>query len=150
MDTRTAITVEDARRVLAAQPFSSLVGAELEEFGGGRATLVIDVRDALRQQHGFLHGGVLAYAADNAITFAAGTVLGPELLTLGMAIDYLRPVRGGRLYARASVAGSGRSRATCRCDLLVLDGAEPQLCAVAQGTAVVPTAGAPQRAGTGD
>ena len=28
-----------------------------------------------KQQNGFPHGGVLAYAADNAITFAAGTVV---------------------------------------------------------------------------
>jgi len=64
------LTLGLARQVLAAQPFSVLVGARVTAFGDGGATLEIDIRDELRQQNGFLHGGVLAYAADNAVTFA--------------------------------------------------------------------------------
>ncbi len=67
------LTPEIARQALASQPFSVLVGARVAEFGDGGATLELDIRDDLRQQNGYLHGGVLAYAADNAITFAAGT-----------------------------------------------------------------------------
>ena len=37
-----------ARKVLAAQPFSNLVGARLVSFGDGEATLELDVRDDLR------------------------------------------------------------------------------------------------------
>ena len=40
-----------ARQVLAAQPFSGLVGARVVAFGGGSATLEVDVRDELLQQH---------------------------------------------------------------------------------------------------
>src|SRR5215469_10597186 len=66
-----------ARQVLAAQPFSALLGAEITQFGDGEAELRIAVSDKLRQQHGFVHGGVLSYAADNALTFAGGSALGP-------------------------------------------------------------------------
>ncbi|PSK89391.1 uncharacterized protein (TIGR00369 family) [Murinocardiopsis flavida] len=129
-----------AQRILAAQPFSVLLGARITAFGGGAATLDLDIRDDLRQQNGYLHGGVLGYAADNALTFAAGTVLGPALLTVGFTIDYLRPAHHGVLRARATVVDSGRSRATCRCDLYTVDadGTEDR-CAIAQGAVVAPT-----------
>ena len=134
-----------AQKVLAAQPFSTLLGARLVSFGEGGATLELDVRDELRQQNGHLHGGVLAYAADNTLTFAAGTVAGARLLTSGFSIDYLRPARGVLLRARAEVVRAGRSRVVCRCDLSAVDeeGVET-LCAVAQGTIAVPE---PEREG---
>ena len=123
-----------AQKVLAAQPFSTLLGARLVEFGDGAATLELDVREELLQQNGFVHGGVLSYAADNTLTFAAGTVAGPGLLTAGFTIDYLRPARGNLLRAHAQVVKAGRSRVVCRCDIFVLDDDEATLCAVAQGT----------------
>lgn len=139
-----------AQGVLAQQPFSVLLGARLTAFGGGEAVLALDVRDELRQQHGYLHGGVLSYAADNALTFAAGSVLGPALLTVGFTIDYLRPGKGRLLRAHVSVVDSSRSRATCRCELYTVDtdGGERR-CALAQGAVVVPAAARtePQRSG---
>ncbi|MFB7933946.1 PaaI family thioesterase [Streptomyces sp. NPDC056039] len=128
-----------AQKVLAAQPFSNLLGARLVAFEKGAATLELDIRDDLRQQNGFLHGGVLAYAADNTLTFAAGTVVGAKLLTAGFTIDYLRPADGALLRAHAQVVRAGRSRVVCRCDLSVVDGAGVEtLCAVAQGTVAIP------------
>lgn len=130
---------DSASAALAAQPFSVLLGTRLAEFGDGRAVLELDVRDELRQQNGYLHGGVLAYAADNALTFAAGTVLGPRILTSGFSIDYLVPADGVLLRAEATVVQAGRSRATCRCDLYTVDSqGTATLCAAAQGSAVAP------------
>ncbi|MBD0421851.1 PaaI family thioesterase [Streptomyces sp. TRM S81-3] len=128
-----------AQKALAAQPFSNLLGARLTAFDEGEATLELDVRDELLQQNGFVHGGVLAYAADNTLTFAAGTVAGTRLLTAGFTIDYLRPAAGTLLRARARVVRAGRSRVVCRCDISSVDadGVET-LCAVAQGTIAVP------------
>lgn len=128
-----------AQQVLAAQPFSVLLGARLVAFGDGAATLELDIRDELRQQHGFLHGGVLSYAADNTLTFAAGTVAGARLMTAGFTIDYLRPAAGMILRAQAQVVRAGRTRVVCRCELYTVDGDGVQtLCAVAQGTIAVP------------
>lgn len=58
----------------------------------------IPFRNDLRQQFGYLHGGVIAYAIDNAVTFAAGTRLGPDILTSGITVSYLRPIPAGREY----------------------------------------------------
>lgn len=144
MSARTAdallLTLATARQALAAQPFSRLLGARLVSFGDGEAVLELDVRDELRQQNGFLHGGVLAYAADNCLTFAAGSVLGPAVMTGGLTIEYLRPADGVTLRAHAQVIHAGRRKATCRCDLhAVADDGTATLCATAQGT--VMTAG---------
>ncbi|GAA1449839.1 PaaI family thioesterase [Nocardiopsis tropica] len=128
------ITPELAAHVLAAQPFSALVGARIASVGHGTAVLEVDVRDDLLQQNGFVHGGVLSYAADNALTFAGGSVLGPSVLTGGFSIEYLRPARGRLLRARAHVLESTRRRAVCRCDVSVLgDADEERIVAAAQG-----------------
>ncbi|GAA1422390.1 PaaI family thioesterase [Streptomyces thermospinosisporus] len=130
-----ALDLDTARQALDSQPFSRLVGARLTAFGDGGATLELDVREELHQQHGFLHGGVLSYAADNALTFAGGAALGPHVLTGGFSVQYLRPAVGRTLRARAEVVHAGRRQAVVRCDLFMIgdDGTET-LCAVAQGT----------------
>ncbi|WP_280468749.1 PaaI family thioesterase [Nocardia cyriacigeorgica] len=133
--TTTELDIEQARQVLAAQPFAQLVGTELTAFGGGAATLVIPLRAELGQQFGFVHGGVLAYAADNAITFAAGTVLGANVLTGGFSVTYLRPASGRLLRAEAKVTGSTRRQAVVSCEIYAEgDDGVAVLCAVAQGT----------------
>ena len=42
------------------------------KYPGCRSNLK-DLAEHLKQQHGFVHGGVLAYLADNALTYAGGT-----------------------------------------------------------------------------
>ncbi len=134
--TDTALDLDSARAVLAAQPFSVLVGAEITEYGDGAATLEIPIRPELRQQFGFVHGGVLAYAADNVITYAAATVLGANVLTGGFNITYLRPATGLRLRAQARVTGATRRQAVCGCEIYaVQESGDQVLCAVAQGSA---------------
>ncbi|MEV5570634.1 PaaI family thioesterase [Spirillospora sp. NPDC052269] len=136
------LDLDIARKVLDAQPFSRLLDARITAFGDGVAVLEIDIRDQLRQQNGFVHGGVLAYAADNTLTFAAGTVAGANLVTAGFTIDYVKPAVGTTLRARAEVVRAGRTRVICRCDIFTLDadGGET-LCAVAQGAIAVASGG---------
>ena len=58
------------QHILNQQPFSMLLGARLDAFATGHAELSLPVVPGLLQQHGFVHGGVLSYLADNALTFA--------------------------------------------------------------------------------
>lgn len=123
------------QRVMAAQAFSVLLGTELTTFQPGQAVLEIPVRKELLQQNGFVHGGVLSYAADNTLTFVGGSVLGPDVLTSEFKINYLKPAIGTRLIAEGSVIHAGKRQAVCRCDVLVVkENGEKVLCATAQGT----------------
>lgn len=124
------------RQALQAQAFSRLLGTELLAFEPGLARLALPLRAELLQQHGFVHGGVVSYLADNALTFAGGSVLG-DSVTVEYKLNYLRPALGkdgGRLVAEASVLGSGRTQAVCRCEVFVEREGARQLCAAAQGT----------------
>ena len=126
-----------ARRVLDAQPFSRLLGARLVSVGPRSAVLALDLADHHRQQHGFAHGGVIAYLADNAITFAGGLALGGDALTSEFKVNYVRPATGTALVARAEATSAGRRQAVCRCDVLVVaEDGEERVCALAQGTVV--------------
>jgi uncharacterized protein (TIGR00369 family) len=124
------------KQVLASQPFSVFLNAELLDFREGYAELAVPITDNLKQQHGFVHGGVVSYAADNALTFAGGSVLGTSVLTLEYKINYLRPAVGEKLIAKASVVYAGKTQATCRCDVFTLNEGKEKLVAVAQGTIV--------------
>ena len=126
--------LDRARGALHAQPFSMLLGAELMHAGSDELTLCLPIRDELRQQHGFVHGGVISYLADNALTFAGALSLGPRVVTGEYKINYLRPAMKGTLIARANVVYAGRHQATCQCSVFVMEGNREKLVAVAQGT----------------
>jgi uncharacterized protein (TIGR00369 family) len=122
------------RAILAEQPFNGVMGAELVGFVPGEAELQLPVREELRQQFGLTHGGVVSYLADNTLTFAGASVLGPAVLTAEYKLSFVRPAIGDDLVARASVVHAGRRQAVCRCDVFdVIDGQE-SLCATALGT----------------
>ena len=101
-------SLDQARVALAAQPFSRRLGTQLNRFGPDGVELEVPVRPA--HSHGFAHGGLLGYAADNALTFAAGAVAGPEVLTAGYTINVLAPVLG-RPPARPSLGHQRRPAA---------------------------------------
>ncbi len=138
-------TLAWGREVLARQPFSRLLGAELLQLSArGEAELALDLRDELMQQHGFAHGGVVSYLADNALTYAGGAALAVPVVTGEFKINYVRPAVGERLVARARAEAVTRTQAVCRCDVFALREGQARLCAVAQGTIAVLPAPPPE------
>ncbi|GAB3445306.1 PaaI family thioesterase [Actinophytocola sediminis] len=132
------VSIEAARQLLAAQPFSVLVGARLTELTDGAATVELDIRDELTQHDGLVHCGVLAYAADTALIFAGGSVLGPGALTGGVTISYLRPASGATLRAHARVTSTDDRRVDCRAELRTAGPAGETVVATATGTIALP------------
>ena len=122
------------RAVLAQQPFSVLIGAELAAASPGQGELHVPITESIKQQNGFVHGGVVSYAADNALTYAGGTALGVPTVTSEFKINYVRPALGERLIARARAEHVGRTQAVCRCEVFVVSAGVQKLCALAQGT----------------
>ena len=121
------------KKILENQPFSTLLGAELVSLETGKAKITLAIRQELTQQHGFIHGGVICYLADNCLTFAGGSILG-DSVTSEFKINYTRPAIGEKLIAEASVLSSSKHQAVCACKVMVITHDDEKLVAVAQGT----------------
>jgi len=134
--------LEMGRKALASQPFSMLLGAQLQALSRGAVEIALPLEDKHRQQNGFAHGGVVSYLADNALTFAGGTALAVPVVTAEFKINYVRPATGERLVAYARAVHVGRTQAVCTCEIHAIgaDG-EDKVCAIAQGTIVPLAAG---------
>lgn len=136
---------ELATQVLAAQPFSRLLGATLSSVGPGCVELSLPITADLSQQHGYVHAGVISYLADNSITFAGGLTLGSDALTSEYKINFLAPATGTTLIARAQADSIGERQAVCRTEICTTDGHHEQRWAQAQE----PSSPSPERRGRG-
>jgi len=76
----------------------------------GAATLGLEIRKDLMQNHGVVHGGAIASLIDTATAFAIIPLLNPEerVTTVDLTISYLRPITKGRVTALARVVRAGR------------------------------------------
>lgn len=98
------------QKALGSVPFAKLLELELESVESGTATLAVNVRKELTQNHGIVHGGAIASLIDTATAFAILSLLEPgeRVTTVDLTISYLRPVSRGRLRAVAKVVRGGR------------------------------------------
>jgi len=117
----TAFTPQDpnyAERVRASfdrQRFMATIGARLTRVEPGAVDIEVTARDDLGQQHGFLHAGVLASAADSACGYAAFSLMpeGAAVLSVEFKINLLAPATGDSILARARVIRAGRTITVC-------------------------------------
>jgi uncharacterized protein (TIGR00369 family) len=100
MGTDDAIA-DDLRRRIAASPFHSGFGVQVEDARPGEVRLAWDARDEHRNLQGLVHGGVLATLVDMAMGLAVRSVVGEmrRHVTIEMTVHYLRPATPGRLVA---------------------------------------------------
>lgn len=127
------------RRILAEQPFSVQLGAELTAFEPGRAELRLTVRPDHLQQHGFVHGGVVGMIADSAAGYAAMTMVpaAASVLTVEYKMNLMAPADGDHLVAHGRVIRAGRTLIVTQGEVFaVKDGQETQ-CALMQQTIMV-------------
>ena len=83
--------------------FNQVLGLRVVSFDPKAPQLRFDMRPELvgHYLYGRLHGGAISYLADNALTFAGGSVLG-DSVTAEYKINYLRPATGVQALAPAS------------------------------------------------
>ena len=111
-----------ARRVRASfarQAFVSTIGASLAHVAAGEVDIALPWNEALAQQHGYVHGGVLTSIADAAAGYAALTISDRDqgVLTTELKVNFLRPARGVRQIARARVIKPGKTLSICSSDV---------------------------------
>ena len=103
------------RASFSRQRFMATIGARLARVAAGEVDIELDVRDDLTQQHGFLHAGVLAAAADSACGYAAFSLMPPEarVLSVEFKVNLMKPAAGTRFRAVGRVVRSGRTLTVC-------------------------------------
>jgi acyl-CoA thioesterase len=106
----TAAQLRRIKKAIDTVPFAQLLGIELDAISSGTATLGLNVRKQLRQNHGMVHGGAIASLIDTATAFAIISLLAPSerVTTVDLTVSYLRPLTEGRVTAVARVLRSGR------------------------------------------
>lgn len=124
------------RESFARQRAMETLGARLLRVAPGEVEVGLDFDEALTQQHGYMHGGVVAAAADTACGYAALTLAGAgsEVLSVEFKLNLLSPAAGERFVARARVVRSGRNIAVCAGDVFALRGGEEKLVATMLAT----------------
>jgi uncharacterized protein (TIGR00369 family) len=107
------------RASFARQNFMSTLGARLLRVDPGEVHVEVAARDDLMQQHGFLHAGVVASAADSACGYAALSLMptGAAVLSIEFKTNLLAPATGDRIVARGRVIRAGRTVTVCWADV---------------------------------
>ncbi len=124
------------RESFSRQPFTTAIGASITALAPGACEVTLPRRDDLLQQHGFIHGGVVAAMADTACGFAAFTLFpaNAAILTVEMKVNFLSPANAASLVARASVKRSGRTLTVVAADLFATGPGREVLAATALAT----------------
>jgi uncharacterized protein (TIGR00369 family) len=100
------------------------IGMRLASFKDGEAVVALDADASHANPMGTVQGGILAAIADAAMGWAYMTTLGEgeSYTTLEIKVNFLRPVRAGRLEARARVRNAGRTIGLVECEVLAEGG----------------------------
>lgn len=113
------------RDSFSRQPAMALIGARLGRLAPGDVEVELPIRHDVTQQHGFVHGGVVAMVADSAAGYAAFSLMPADctLLSVEFKLNFLAPGRGATMVARGQVIKPGRSLSIVEVDVACIDGA---------------------------
>jgi uncharacterized protein (TIGR00369 family) len=101
---------ESVNQIFQRANFIRDLDIRLEKITVGTCESTLAVQERMRQQHGFVHSGVIATMADHTAGGAARSVAGTsEVLTVEFKINYLRPATGDLLRCKATVLKAGKS-----------------------------------------
>lgn len=129
-----AVTADQFRQVMEIQPFTRWTGVELVKVERGLVETRLKLRkEEMTQHHGFLHGGLVAFLADNAAAYAAATEVG-DVLTSQFSLNFLSPGVGEAFTTRARVVKAGKRQVTVRVDVFAETEGREKLIAIATAT----------------
>ncbi len=126
------------REDFTRQRFMQMIGAVLERVEPGVVTIGLPFREALTQQDGYLHAGVVTTIADSACGYAAYSLMpaGANVLSVEFKVNLLRPARGESFRAEATVLKAGNTLTVTRCDVYAHQGQQSRLVASMQATMI--------------
>ncbi|HEU4720404.1 MAG TPA: PaaI family thioesterase [Gemmatimonadaceae bacterium] len=124
------------RASFARQRFMETLGASLERVAPGEVAIAFTHREALTQQHGFLHAGVMTSVVDSACGYAALSLMEPGVgvLSVELKVNMLAPGTGERFVATGRVVRSGRTLTVCTGEVVAEGTGEPTVVMIIQAT----------------
>ncbi|HLS86041.1 MAG TPA: PaaI family thioesterase [Burkholderiales bacterium] len=111
------------RASFGRQQAMALIGASLAAVSAGHVEVTLPFRDAITQQKGFVHGGIIGMIADSACGYAAYSLMpaSASLVTVEYKINILAPAVGD-LVAVGDVVKPGRTLTVARAEVYARDG----------------------------
>lgn len=124
------------RASFARQRFMETLGASLDRVAPGEVAIAFTHREALTQQHGFLHAGVMTSVVDSACGYAALSLMEPGVgvLSVELKVNMLAPGTGERFVATGRVVRSGRTLTVCTGEVVAERGGERTVVMIIQAT----------------
>lgn len=119
------------RDSFARQGAMETIGARLVHLEPGHAHIAVDYADAIAQQHGYVHGGVVGMIADTAGGYAGFTMMPPgaSVLTVEYKMNLLAPADGQTILAKGRVLKPGRTLVVTQTDVFAHKNGQTRLCA---------------------
>lgn len=108
------------------------LGATLAAVRPGQVEITLPWAEALTQQHGFLHAGMVSTALDSACGYAGFSLMPVEaaVLTIEFKINLLAPAKGERFRMVGTVIKPGRTVTVCEGHAYAIDGDQEKLIAI--------------------
>lgn len=121
---------------LKGQHFMHHIGFSLTRIEAGEVEGEAEMKDFLKQQNGFLHGGATATICDLVAGFAAFTLVeaGATVVTVELKVSYLNPGLGDKIYAKGWVLKTGNMLQFCEAEVWSVKDGEKLLIAKATTT----------------
>ncbi len=109
------MTEDEIRASVAGQGALRTIGVVVERVEEGRVYFLFDHADAIAQQDGFVHAGMMTAAVDSACGYAAATRMAPgrNVLTIEFKVNFLKPARAARYRCEGLVLRAGRTITVC-------------------------------------
>ena len=129
---------ENVHGIFAKANFIRELGVAITGVGEGWCETELKVTEQHRQQHGYVHAGVLATMADHTAGGACRSVSAErDVITVEFKINFFRPATGERLRCRAQVLRTGKSIVVAEAEVFSMEKAGEKLVAKLTETCAV-------------
>jgi uncharacterized protein (TIGR00369 family) len=125
----------------ARQTAMASLGVTIARLEPGEIELAMAYSAAFTQQHGFVHGGIIATVLDSACGYAAFSLTPPEtsILTVEFKTSLLAPAKGERFTFRGRVIRPGRNITFCEAEAIAHEGEASKRIAIMTATLMAVT-----------
>ena len=105
------------------QTAMTTIGASVERVEPGRMVIGFPYGPHITQQHGFIHGGIVAAVLDSACGYAASTLMPAEagVLTIEFKVNLMAPAQGKRFRMVGEVVKPGRTISVTEAKAFAID-----------------------------